>query len=80
MLVARGRGFGGLSVKGEEREKCRLVVTNCCGDVKYSIWTPVNNIIVTTYGARLALEIPGEHLVKYMIIYPQCCTPATNTK
>lgn len=36
-------------------------------DVDYSVGNIVNNIVITTCGARWALETPGDHSAKHMI-------------
>ena len=41
---------------------------NSHGDVKYSIGNIVNNIVITTYGAKCILEISRGHFVKSMIV------------
>ena len=63
-MVARGEGYRGLGEKGEGVEKLQ----NSHGDTKYSIENTVNNSMITMCGARWALEISGEHFMKYVII------------
>ena len=53
------RGLGG---RGDEIKKYRLVLRKQSQGCKYSTGNIVNNIVITTYGARWVLEISGEHL------------------
>ena len=46
------------------------------GDVKYSVGSRVNNIVITIYGTRWALDLLGDHFLSYMNVL---CTPETNT-
>ena len=43
--------------KWEEVKKYKLVVTNNHGDEKYSIRNIANNIIITIYSVRRALDL-----------------------
>ena len=54
-------------VKGLRNTNWQL--QNSHEDVKYSIGNIVNNVVITMYGARWELEIPGGALCKvYMMI------------
>ena len=54
--------------KGEGIKMYKLVATKQSQDVKCSIENTVNNIIITMYRVRWALEISGEHFVKCMLV------------
>ena len=41
---------------------------NSHGDATYSMGNGVNNTAITTYGTRWILKIPGDHIVKYMVV------------
>ena len=57
LLFARGGwGCGGLGGKGEELRSTDWLLQNSHGDVKYSIGSVVNNIVITMYGAGWMLD------------------------
>ena len=45
-----------------------LVITNSHRNIKYSAGTIVNNVVITMYGARWALELSEDHFVNYIIV------------
>ena len=63
-MVARGKVGRGLGVDGKGISKYRLPVRKQYGDVKCSVGNTVNNIVVTMFGARWALEILGGSFCK----------------
>ena len=66
MVVPRGKGVGGLSEKDKGIKKYKLVVIvqNSHGDANYSTGNIANNIVITIYGTRWILKLPGETLCK----------------
>ena len=57
-MVAKWEGrLGGRVKKVEGLRSTHWLLQNSHGDVKYSIGNTVNNILMTTYGARWVLEI-----------------------
>ena len=52
---------------GEKGERSKKLQNSHRG-VKYSIENITNNIVITTHGARWVTELPGDHLINYVIV------------
>lgn len=57
----------GLGKKGGEIKRYKLVVKGQSQKCKF-IWSIVNNVVITMYGACRYLKHQGNHSVKYMIL------------
>ena len=52
MTVAKWRGVGVMGAKGKGLRSTKWRLRNSHRDVKHSVGNVVDNIVVTTYGAR----------------------------
>ena len=63
-----GGELGNLVKKVKGLRSTDWQLQNSHGNVKYRIRNTVRSIVITMYGARGVLEIPGQHFVKCMIL------------
>ena len=62
LTVARWKGAGRLGKKAKELKSTNWQLQNSHEDIKYSIRSKVNNIVVTMYGVMWVLDHCAVHL------------------
>ena len=66
--LPEGMGMGGLGEKGRGIKKYTLAITKQSWGCTVQHRNILSNIVITIYGARWALELSGEHFVKYVTV------------
>ena len=78
-LIHTEKRYRLMVARGEEAWGSGWRLQNRHGPVRRSTGNTVSNSLITGRG-QWALEISGEHCVKYMTVEPLCRTPETKTK